>query len=188
VTGWFVMQLKSAKVAGLQVDPVGFQGAENWLNSVEYEKHKPDIPYSGGKFRYQPNGHTGQSITSVGMLSRLFLGASPDTLGGGEKYLLEDPPAWKASSGGKHGAGGGHAMYYWYYGTLAMFQIGKDSWKQWNQSLKGALLPNQCVGGADDGSWPPLATEGVRGGRVLCTALGALSLEVYYRYLPMYRE
>lgn len=188
VTGWYVMQLKSAKVAGLQVDPVGFQGAENWLNSVEIEKHNPNDPYSGGTFRYKVNGHTGESITSVGMLSRLFLGASPDTLGGGEKLLLQDLPTWKASSGGKHGAGGGHAMYYWYYGTLSMFQIGKDSWKQWNEALKKSLLPNQCVGGKDDGSWPPLATEGVRGGRVACTALGALCLEVYYRYLPMYRE
>ncbi|MCZ7643795.1 MAG: zf-HC2 domain-containing protein [Planctomycetota bacterium] len=189
VTGWFIMQLKSAKIAGLQIDPASFEGAQKYLNSVEidFEKVKND-PYAGGRFKYQTEGHTGASINSVGMLASLFLGRQPDSLQGGVEVLMKDLPEWKPNSGGKHGIGGGHAMYYWYYGTLAMFQVGGEEWKKWNEAMKAALLPHQRVGGPEDGSWDPLATEGVRGGRVVCTALGVLSLEVYYRYLPMYRE
>ena len=111
-------------------------------------------------------------------------------------------PSW----GGKRNANG-HLMkgyypyvdfYYWYYGTLAMFQMGGHYWKAWNAELKATLVPNQCRGGPldgsakdVDGSWNPVGTFGVKnsrgGGRVMSTALGALCLEVYYRYMPMVR-
>jgi len=85
-------------------------------------------------------------------------------------------------------------MYYWYYGTLAMFQMGGKSWKQWNAKMKAALLPNQRKGGPVDGSlqdvdgsWDPVSWLCRHSGtRVYTTAVNALSLEVYYRYLPMY--
>ncbi|MCW8133859.1 MAG: hypothetical protein KIS92_26160, partial [Planctomycetota bacterium] len=181
VTGWFVMQLKSARIAGLQVDPAGFQGAENWLNQVEVQKPKPNDPYSGGTFGYTSNANDYESITSVGMLSRLFLGAKPDGLRGGEALLLKNLPEYKEASAHQH------PFYYWYYGTLAMFQMGGDGWKTWNEAMKKTLLDHQVKGGKEDGSWDPLGREGLRGGRVVCTALGVLSLEVYYRYLPLYR-
>jgi hypothetical protein len=60
--------------------------------------------------------------------------------------------------------------------------------------MKKTLVDNQCKGGpmdgteADkDGSWE--ADKGCWNcGRVFSTALGALCLEVYYRYLPMYTK
>ena len=78
-------------------------------------------------------------------------------------------------------------MQLTYYGTLCTFQVGGDVWKSWNEGLKAALLPTQCVGGADDGSWVPAGPYSKQWGRVGQTALSALCLEVYYRYLPMYR-
>jgi hypothetical protein len=48
-------------------------------------------------------------------------------------------------------------MYYWYYGSLAMFQVGGDYWDQWNEAMKPALTKNQndqrslCL----FGSWDP---------------------------------
>jgi hypothetical protein len=62
--------------------------------------------------------------------------------------------------------------------------------------MKKALLDNQCKGGPmdgtendKDGSWDPVGGGHVpTGGRVFSTALGALSLEVYYRYLPLYTK
>ena len=42
--------------------------------------------------------------------------------------------------------------------------------------------------GADRGSWDPAGfVYGRHGGRVYTTAMGALCLEVYYRYMPMLR-
>ena len=40
-------------------------------------------------------------------------------------------------------------FYYWYYGTYAMFQVGSDKWKRWNDAMQKALLPNQRTGGCD---------------------------------------
>jgi hypothetical protein len=33
-----------------------------------------------------------------------------------------------------------------------------------------------------DGSWDPIGEWGISGGRVYSTALGAMTLEVYYRF------
>jgi hypothetical protein len=42
--------------------------------------------------------------------------------------------------------------------------------------------------GAATGSWDPLDRWSLTGGRVYQTAICTLSLEVYYRYLPMYES
>jgi len=87
-------------------------------------------------------------------------------------------------------------FYYWYYATLCMFQQGGDVWKTWNVNMKTSLIDNQCKGGPldgtnkdKDGSWDPIGGGHVPyGGRVFSTSLGALTLEVYYRYLPLYAK
>ncbi len=80
-------------------------------------------------------------------------------------------------------------VYYWYYGTLAMFQYQDQSWKDWNQALQTRLIalqePDQSY---LSGSWPPDAVWGGYGGRVYNTAMSCLCLEVYYRYLPLYKR
>jgi len=53
--------------------------------------------------------------------------------------------------------------------------------------MKESLLGMQNKQGDHVGSWEPKGqwTSG-KGGRVMSTAMATLSLEVYYRYLPMY--
>ncbi len=191
VSGWFVMQLKSARVAGLKVDGAAFQGAQNFV-----EKCTSVDGWAGytGKCRYC------HSTTAVGMLCRQFLGArnTNGILKKAAVHLTASVPEWNAD---EKGVGGRKVnprkttFYYWYYGTLAMFQMGGDNWKSWNVGLKKALLPNQRKGGPldgslndVDGSWDMLGALDKKGGRVYTTALGALCLEVYYRYLPMYAK
>ena len=87
-------------------------------------------------------------------------------------------------------------FYYWYYGTLCMFQMGNQYWSDWNKNIKGILVDNQRKGGPMDGtakdvdgSWDPIGGGNIQmGGRVFSTALGTLTLEVYYRYLPIYSK
>jgi hypothetical protein len=98
---------------------------------------------------------------------------------GATQNLVEHLPSWD---------GGNVNFYYWYYGTLAMFQAGGERWKAWNVEMRDTLEQRQRRGApAVDGSWDPVGAWCGRGGRVYSTAMGALCLEVYYRYLPIYR-
>jgi hypothetical protein len=196
-TGWFVMQLKSAKIAGLTVDSGGFQGAQNFLDKVTEKDGRArytEVIYPPMHELHKPD----PIMTSIGMVCRLFMGASRDeaTLKGAATYLGKFTPRWD----GKYDeeAGGDKTFYYWYYGTLGMFQAGGESWTKWNETLKPTLVNNQCRGPVPlsgeltdkDGSWDPWAggAQTEKGSRVFSTALGALTLEVYYRYLPMYTK
>jgi len=187
VTGWFIMQLKSAKVAGLKVEGKGFSGAAAWLDKVTTKPGENGDPY-GGRVGYTGKSTERPPMTAVGMLGRQFLGFKrndPLLIGGGE-HLIENLPKW-SNNRSSYSSGRGTNFYYWYYGTLSMFQMGGKYWKAWNSSLRDMLIQNQRRGGDEDGSWDyePDAL-GQYGGRVYTTALGALCLEVYYRYLPMY--
>ncbi|MHC5057088.1 MAG: hypothetical protein ACYTKD_20615 [Planctomycetota bacterium] len=183
VTGWFIMQLKSAKIAGLMVDGKGFQGAIAWLDKVT------DMPGAGGgdkygcgKARYIVGRDPTTSMTAVAMLGRQFMGwkRTDPLLIGGANFLVEDLPKW---------GNGRHMYYYWYYGTLVMFQMGGDWWKQWNASLRDMLIGKQINAPGNirlDGSWDPI-NDGQKAGRAYSTAMACLCLEVYYRYLPLYK-
>ncbi|MCW8132997.1 MAG: terpene cyclase/mutase family protein, partial [Planctomycetota bacterium] len=191
VTGWYIMQLKSAKIAGLHVDPASFEGALKFLDSREQDPakvKKEDDGYDTGRHRY---GYTERgamvNTTSIGILCRLYLGAKPEEVHGAALWLLRtNAPAWKADLGVANG--GGWPMYYMYYTTLTMFQTGGDVWKEWNTALKQTLLNNQRKDGDADGSWDPLSDWEKNAGRAYTTALGAMCLEVYYRYMPLYRD
>ncbi len=82
-------------------------------------------------------------------------------------------------------AKGSLLLYGWYYMTQAMFQAGRSYWPAWNRQMQPLLLKTQH----DDGFWN--APEGTTNhelalGPVYSTALCTLTLEVYYRYLPLY--
>jgi hypothetical protein len=186
VTGWYVMQLKAAKTAGLHVDIASLEGVIRFLDSVERKGAGGDAGYGPASvYSYQPeNEHaqTAHRLTAIGTLCRQFM-AFP-------KPGLESTVRWVVEKGGlPDGWGEGKTdLYYWYYGTLCTFQQGGDMWKQWNEAMKRTFIENQRKGGPEDGSWDPVGDYSKEWGRVGQTALSALCLEVYYRYLRMYRE
>jgi hypothetical protein len=79
-------------------------------------------------------------------------------------------------------------LYYWYYGTLAMYQLQGTYWDRWNEALQDTLISSQRKTGPSAGSWDANTVWGGYGGRVYSTALATLCLEVYYRFLPLYLE
>ena len=190
-TGWFIMQLKSARVGGLQVDGAAFQGGMKFVNSVLSPKSGRSVYTVGQASAAFKNGHMGGALgrparrTSISMVCRLFMGVPRDDelLKLSARFPEAAPPEWSKED-----------FYYWYYGTLATFQMGGDTWKTWNKALKPTLIDNQRKGGPMDGtendvdgSWDyEKDPYGKKCGRTYSTALGALCLEVYYRYLPMY--
>jgi serine/threonine protein kinase len=183
VTGWFIMQLKSAKIAGLRVDGKGFQGAIAWLDKVTDMPGQGGAQHGCGRARYTVGGNPTVSMTSIAMLSRQVMGwkLTDPLLTGGADYLVENLPRW---------GNGVWMYYYWYWGSLAMFQMGGDWWEQWNASLRDMLVGKQINAPGNvrlDGSWEPIA-DGEQAGRAYSTAMACLCLEVYYRYMPLYKN
>jgi len=182
VTTWVVMALKTADSCGIKVDPKGFQGASKWLDSC-YNEEKDGKYEKVGTFAYTMDS-AGKHIkvnnrffapTACGVLSRQFMKQSKGVLPGANT-MIQSLPDWD----------GVRDMYYWYYGSMAMFQVQGDHWEQWNEAMKNALTKNQhnkrslCL----HGSWDPEETVwgADYGGRIYTTAMGALTLEVYYKY------
>jgi len=92
-------------------------------------------------------------------------------------------------------------MYYYYYATQVVHFYEGEDWKTWNEGPKDekgrpqGWMRDWLVGtqnkkdGADQGSWNPEGGWfGTSCGRVGTTAMVLLTLEVYYRHLPLYKR
>jgi hypothetical protein len=170
--GWQVMALKSAELAGIKVPTQTRDGVLRFLKSVSYGK-------AGGLASYRPGHRVSQSMTAEALVCRQFWGMSRGNPAADEAgdFLMQELPG-----------DGETNVYYWYYGTLGMFQLQGSHWQTWNKSLQHSLLRSQRHDGKFQGSWDPDRVWGAYGGRVYSTALSTLCLEVYYRFLPLYIE
>jgi hypothetical protein len=80
-------------------------------------------------------------------------------------------------------------MYYSYYATQAMHHWGGEHWEKWNSVMRDQLVASQSHSGDSAGSWPTDRSQhSETGGRLYTTCLCIMTLEVYYRYLPIYRQ
>jgi hypothetical protein len=168
--GWQVMSLKSAQLAGLPIPPIVWDRGRKFVRSVSSGA-------DAGLASYRPGERPSRTMTAEALFCRILL---EDSQGAQARealrFVAEEPPGV-----------GPDNHYYWYYGTLAQFQTQSDSWRIWNESAQRQLLARQVKAGPLRGSWDPDPVWGTHGGRVFSTALCALSLEVYYRYLPLYQ-
>jgi hypothetical protein len=178
VVGWQVMALKSAQMSGLKVPGPTLDGATKWLNSCATS--------NGGGYGYTGPQET-PTMSAVGLLCRQYLGWSPRHPGllNGVAMLNKYAP----------GPGTGiNSMYFNYYATQVMHHMGGDSWGNWNPRMRDSLINSQDQGRAKNrphqiGSWGPEGdAHGGVGGRLMQTSLSLLTLEVYYRHLPLYRR
>jgi hypothetical protein len=75
-------------------------------------------------------------------------------------------------------------------GGEALHRVGGDDWDTWNRHVRKTLVDTQVKEGCAAGSWDPGKPAkdawGEPGGRLMVTSLSTLSLEVYYRYLPIF--
>ena len=186
VTGWMIMALKSAKAAGLRTSQEAFDGTKAWIEKAT-EPEYGRVGYTArGTGPARPEGmldkwppDKSESLTAVGILARIFTGEDPrksETIGKGVDLCLKALPVWDEESGAID-------MYYWYYATLSIFQVGGDAWKKWNESMKSAIIDHQRMDPISfKGSWDPAGPWGHAGGRVYSTAVCVMCMEVYYRY------
>lgn len=172
--GWQLMALKSGELANLDVPPITWTRSERFLRSVTRGA-------AGGLACYRPDSRPTTSMTAEGLFCRQLLaerrGQSVDegVYGEAASAILRELPG-----------GGPDNLYYWYYASLALCHeqdrspAARAAWQRWNDALVRTLLAKQ----QPDGSWPTETMWGRCGGQVYTTALAALSLEVYYRYVP----
>jgi hypothetical protein len=171
--GWQVMVLTSARQAGIGGLEPAEARARTFLQSVSSGR-------AGGLAAYRAGERSSMAMTAEALVCRMFLGMPSD-----------HPTAAEALTmiGGSLPDRTRPNAYAWYYATLASFHAGGPQWERWNASIQAALLPLQRRdGGSLAGSWDPDPVWGMHGGRVYATALAAMTLEVYYRYLPMHRQ
>ena len=200
ITGWVVMAIKSAQAAGVAA-PVStrFRMLKHFENATEpggrvWYADKPARAKPGArpyKRRYGP------AMVATALFARSAFGFQLDDRVSKtqiEKLLRDLPNLNKLR---QRDAPGLHSEYYWYYGTLAMFNLGGDAWKQWNLALRTAVLEYQERPVRKDGSkrhgygsWPAYGPGwgrwGRTGSRIYATAINTLTLEAYYRYVPAY--
>ena len=79
-------------------------------------------------------------------------------------------------------------MYYNYYATQVLHHWGGEEWHKWNKVMRKQLVNRQVTDGPAAGSWAPRDPHADSGGQIYETALCLLTLEVYYRHLPIYRR
>lgn len=167
VSGWQIMALKSALMAGLEVPSQSFFLANKFLDSVQADK--------GAYYGYLTPANGGTTTTSVGLLCRMYLGWGRNHVG-----LV-------AGAGALDKLGPSETnMYLNYYATQVLYHRGGPAWERWNSKMRDYLIAMQAKEGHENGSWFFQDYHDDRGGRLLNTALSILTLEVYYRYLPLY--
>jgi hypothetical protein len=173
--GWQVMVLRSAERCEVAVPPVIWTRVDRFLRQVERG-------HSGGLAVYRPEeARPSRTMTAEALYCRQLVtgradgGLTPAALREAVESLLVEPPST-----------GQVNLYYWYYATLALHRAqhvtpeAGAAWQRWNDALTRTLLATQNK----DGSWPETCIWAGYGGRVFTTALGAMCLEVYYRYVP----
>jgi len=168
VVGWQLMALKSGHMAYLVVDPETVAKANQFLDSVQAE--------SGAVYGYTGPGN-GQATSAIGLLCRMYLGWRKDhgPLQHGAQRLAEIGPSTTN-------------MYYNYYATQVMRHMGGEKWKTWNTTMRDYLVERQNKEGHTKGSWIMNDAHRSHGGRVYCTSLATMILEVYYRHMPIYQQ
>ncbi len=177
VLGWQLMALDAGQRAGLKVDPAALDGAKKWLKSVTVT-----VPPQTTTFGYRPGVQGSPTMTAVGLLcnQHLRVERTDPLIDGSVKLLMANQPDEQNNRN----------IYYWYYATQAMHNMGDRDWTTWNRKMRKILVASQNREGCAMGSWDPDKPArdqwGQMGGRVMMTSLACLTLEVYYRYPPVY--
>ncbi|MFO0797566.1 MAG: prenyltransferase/squalene oxidase repeat-containing protein [Gemmataceae bacterium] len=211
IVGWQIQALRAAQLTkDITVPDASVKRAIEFLNRVSSGSLKSQYGYTA------PNGRAGTALTAVGLLCRYYVdGWGPNNAGMAEGSigLFGNTKADAVNTVTKtdrvraprtheqvKANPGTPEMYYYYYATQVVHFYGGPEWQEWNEGPKDAtgkrlggmrdwLVKTQSKNGNDSGSWnPDPGTIGSHCGRVGTTCLTLLTLEVYYRHLPLYKR
>jgi hypothetical protein len=168
--GWQIMALKSGNMAYLNVNPLTIKKSVEFLNAVQAD--------DGASYGYTDPGN-GAATSAVGLLCRMYLG------------WKKDHPALQRGVDRLAKMGPSNDLYFNYYATQIMHHMEGPNWIAWNEKMRDKLVTAQETKGHMEGSWFK-EVDGGHGagaaGRIYCTSLATMILEVYYRHLPIYGQ
>lgn len=171
VTGWFVMALQSALMAGLEVPDATFENIRRFLDTVG-RKDNTRYVYQA----LEADRAISPVMTAEALLCRQYLGWNQDDLrmASGAQFVLQHPLDWKNDRN----------VYYWYYASQFLHHMEGEYWAEWNSVMRDEIPKNQEA----TGSWNPAQDKWAasQGGRLFMTCMCIYSLEIYYRHLPIY--
>ncbi len=167
VTGWQLMALKSCELAGVETGEMVWSQAEDFINS---------LGSSSGRYGYQKPDEKNPTTTAVGILSKMYLGASRESLDLGTEFIIDTGPSETD-------------LYFDYYATQILHHRRGDDWPKWNEKMHDHLVRTQDDSNTHRaGSWYFADPHGQVGGRLYTTAMAVMTLEVYYRFMPLYDQ
>ena len=169
--GWQLMALKSGNMAFLHVNPLTVKKASAFLDSVQSD--------DGAAYGYIDAKTPGDARNAVGLLCRMYLG------------WKKNHPAMERGVANLAKGGPSNDLYHDYYATQVLHHMEGETWVSWNNTMRDMLVSTQGKKGHETGSWFEGVNGGVGGdavGRLYCTSLSTMILEVYYRHLPIYGQ
>ena len=179
VYGWQVMALRSARVSGLNVPKSTMTLARRWLTQAQASR-------DSSTYAYMPMRPASPVMTAEALLCRQLFGDGPKDRGMSKGIQLVFDDLQQSLPNRNY--------YYWYYATQLLHNSGGKVWSKWNPMIREKLISEQYIGpkaGHASGSWQPMDPTVDRWGRmagpIMQTSLGLLTLEVYYRHLPLYQ-
>jgi hypothetical protein len=176
VFGWQIFALRSGHSAGIKIPRNVLKGCSHYLDLACVDRQRTT-------YSYQPGRSLSPVMTAEALLSRQLLG-----------WPRNYPPLVKGAA-----QIAAHLLtfddrniYYWYYATQLLHNMKNKDWEQWNLKVREGLINIQvkeagCAAGSWDPNLPTADRWGQMAGRLYTTSLSILTLEVYYRYLPLYR-
>lgn len=183
VTGWQIMALKSGALAGLQTPRRIAGRASRFLDSASAEEgtrygYLASVEPTEGE--EAKSYRTTSTLSAVGLLCRMYLGWSQNDprLVRGVKRLADRGPI------------DGNFYHNYYAAQVIFHQTGGVGpvWRKWNDAARELIVEQQATRGHERGSWWKKGGHTRRGGRLYTTAMATMTLEVYYRYLPLYQS
>ena len=168
VTAWQLTALKSAQLAGLEAPSPTIDGVRRFLDRVQ--------SLNGAAYGYR-SPSAKPCTSAIGLLCRMYTGWAPEQepLNRGLTTLAKPGPA-------------PDAIYQNFYLAQALLQFNHPVWPRWNMKNRDQLIARQARVAHEAGSWFFADHDTAPGGRLAHTALAILTLEVYYRLLPIYQQ
>ncbi len=186
VTGWALMALHTARMAGIEVSLDDLRRSSGFLDSVQEQQ--------GARYKFEPlntSQYVTPPLTAEGILCRQWLGWPKNYPPHAEAvhYLLDDSvkPQWVE---------GKRNVYSWFFIAQVLHNCGGEEWQKWFPPTRDLIVRHQMKSGPPKvrGSWHPTQPEGARqeygekAGRLYVTAMCLLILETPTRNAPIYAD